>query len=76
MAAAAIAGETEAAHDAVPCFWLAGFRARQELRLLDLTAPWCTRIGASTAINRGMRARARRWSQALYLAFPEADGIA
>lgn len=61
VAAAAIAGETEAAHDAVRCFWLAGFRTRRELRLLDLTVPWCTRIGASTAINSGMRARAQRW---------------
>ena len=56
--------------------WLVGFRTRQDLRLLDLTGSWCTRIGASTAINSGVRARARRWSQALYLAFPEADGIA
>ena len=29
----------------------------------------------STAINSGPRARARRWSQALYAAFPEADGL-
>jgi len=56
--------------------WLVGFLTRREVRLLDLTGPLCTHIGASTAIGSGSRARARRWSQALYTAFPEADGIA
>ena len=56
--------------------WLAAFTPTRDLALLDLTGTWCTRIGASTAINSGRRDRARRWSQALYAAFPQADGIA
>lgn len=30
---------------------------------------------ASTAINSGPRPRARRWSQAIYLAYPAMDGL-
>lgn len=56
--------------------WLVAFTPQRRLRLLDLTGPWCTHIGASTAINSGPRARARRWARALYEAFPDADGIA
>ena len=56
--------------------WLVGFAPRRPLRLLDLTGTFCTRVGASTAINSGRRDRARRWSQAFYDAFPQADGIA
>ncbi|MSP59410.1 MAG: RES domain-containing protein [Myxococcales bacterium] len=55
--------------------WLCSFRVARPLRLLDLTGAWPTRAGASTAIHSGLRARARRWSQHLYAAFPEAEGL-
>lgn len=54
---------------------LAMFRTVRELRLLDLTGFWATRIGASSAISSGPREITRRWSQALYEAFPIADGL-
>jgi hypothetical protein len=52
------------------------FELDRALTLLDLTGKWITRAGASTAIHSGSRARARRWSQALYDAFPGIEGIA
>jgi hypothetical protein len=55
--------------------WLVAFRPLRALRLLDLTGTWPTRAGASTAIGSGVRARARRWSQVVQLAFPELDGL-
>src|SRR5207245_2899479 len=45
------------------------------LRLLDLHSPWSTRAGASMAIASGRRDRARRWSQAIYAAYPAAQGL-
>jgi hypothetical protein len=54
--------------------WVA-FDTSQPLRLLDLTGTWPTRAGASMAIGTGPRARARRWSQAIYEAFPDLDGL-
>ena len=33
------------------------------------------RAGASTALHSGRRDRARRWSQAIYAAYPGADGL-
>ncbi|MHB8417969.1 MAG: RES family NAD+ phosphorylase [Myxococcales bacterium] len=56
--------------------WLAAFELTRELRLLDATGSWPTRAGASMALGSGPRARARRWSQAIYAAFPAAEGIA
>ena len=55
--------------------WLVGFATTQELHLLDLTGLWPTRAGASMAINSGQRARARRWSQAIYEAYPAVQGL-
>jgi hypothetical protein len=55
--------------------WLVGLVARQPLRLLDLTGAWPTRAGASMAIGTGFHARARRWSQAIYAAYPDIDGL-
>ena len=54
--------------------WVA-FNLREELRLLDLTGTWPTRAGASMALTTGQRARARRWYQAIYQAFPQVDGL-
>lgn len=55
--------------------WLVAFRVQRPLRLLDLTGAWPTRAGASMAINSGPRPRARRWSRAIYAAYPEAEGL-
>jgi len=55
--------------------WLAGFRTVAPLRLLDLHSPWPTRAGASMAIASGRRDRARRWAQAIYAAYPPAQGL-
>ena len=46
-----------------------------DLRLLDLTGTWPTMAGASMALASGLRARARRWSQAIHAAFPAVDGL-
>jgi hypothetical protein len=55
--------------------WLVGFRLAADVRLLDLTGLWPTRAGASTAINSGPRSVARRWSGAIYDAYPDAAGL-
>lgn len=55
--------------------WLAGFRLTRAIRLLDLTGSWPTRAGASVALSSGARPRARRWSQAIYDAYPGAEGL-
>jgi hypothetical protein len=55
--------------------WLVGFALAAPLRLLDLTGAWPTRAGASMAINSGPRPRARRWSRAIYVAYPAAQGL-
>lgn len=56
--------------------WLVGFRVTRDISLLDLTGPWVTKAGASTAIHSGARSRARRWSSAVYEAFPNIEGLA
>lgn len=55
--------------------WLAGFTIVRNVRLLNPCDRWPTRAGASMALNTGMRARARRWSCAIYAAYPEAEGL-
>ena len=55
--------------------WLAAFALQQDLALLDLTGLWPTVAGASSALASGQRPRARRWSQAIYGAFPEVQGL-
>jgi hypothetical protein len=55
--------------------WLVGFALGAPLRLLGLTGAWPTRAGASMAINTGPRPRARRWSRAIYAAYPAAQGL-
>ena len=54
---------------------LVAFRITRDLQLLDLTGAWLTRAGASMAINSGSRALARRWSRAIYSAYPQVDGL-
>ena len=55
--------------------WLVGFELISELALLDLRGLWPTRAGASMAINTGRRDRARRWSRAIYEAYPAIHGL-
>jgi hypothetical protein len=55
--------------------WLVGFALAGDVTLHDLTGTWPTLAGASMAISSGLRARARRWSQALYDAYPRAQGL-
>ena len=55
--------------------WLVGFALVAPLTLLDLTGAWPTAVGASMAINTGPRARAQRWSRAIYAAYPDIHGL-
>ena len=55
--------------------WLTAFDLDAAVTLLDLTGDWPTRAGASAAINSGPRPRARRWSQCIYDAFPDIEGL-
>ena len=55
--------------------WLVGFRLVRNVCVLSLAGAWPTRAGASMAINTGSRARARLWSQAIYDAYADVQGI-
>jgi hypothetical protein len=55
--------------------WLVSFRIVSDLTLLDLTGLWPTYAGGSQEINTGERSRTRRWSEAIYLAFPHVHGL-
>ena len=46
-----------------------------DLELLDLTGAYSTRAGASMLINCGSRRRARLWSRAFYVDYPEIQGL-
>ena len=54
---------------------LVGFELAAPLTLLDLTGRFPTRLGASTAMHSGPRPKARRWSRALYDAYPTVQGL-
>ncbi len=56
--------------------WLVAFDLAHDVDVLDLTGTWPTRAGGSMAIGSGPRPRARRWSQAIYSAYPKVDGLA
>ncbi len=55
--------------------WLVGWKLTRELVLLDLGGTWPTRAGASMAINTAPHARCRRWSRAIWAAYPKLDGL-
>ncbi len=55
--------------------WLVALIVAAPLTLLDLTGAWPTRASASMAISTGFHARTRRWSQAIYAAYPAIDGL-
>ncbi len=54
---------------------LAAFQLTRDLHLLDLTGAWPTRAGASMAIHSGSRAKSRAWSRAIYVAYPNVEGL-
>jgi hypothetical protein len=45
------------------------------LRLIDLTGPAATRLGASHAISSGPKRVTRRWARALRQSWPDLDGL-
>jgi hypothetical protein len=55
--------------------WLVVFETLADLKLLDLTGDFATRMGASMAIHSGSRGRARGWARDLYEAYPQTQGI-
>ncbi|MDQ6602168.1 MAG: RES family NAD+ phosphorylase [Chloroflexota bacterium] len=55
--------------------WLVSFRITGQINALDLTGLWPTLAGGSQEINNGDRHDARRWSRAIYTAFPQVDGL-
>jgi hypothetical protein len=55
--------------------WVVVFETLGELKLLDLTGDFATRMGASMAIHSGSRGRARGWARDLYEGYPEIQGI-
>ena len=56
-----------------PC--LASFATAASVRVLDLAHLWPTKAGASMAICAGSRAIARKWSRAIYRAYPQVEGL-
>jgi hypothetical protein len=54
---------------------VAVFALAADVPLVDLRGVFATRLGASTAIHSGPRARSRAWARALYVAYPNARGI-
>ena len=55
---------------------LVGFAMRFSLKLLDLTGAFPTRIGACMGLMIGARSVVRNWARGLYMAYPEAQGLA
>lgn len=54
---------------------LAAFSLVEDVPLLSLRGRWPTRAGASSNINSGPRPRCRRWSRAIYEAYPGVSGL-
>ncbi len=55
--------------------WVVGFELASAVHLLDLTGVWPTRAGASMVLSSGPRPRARRWSRAIFDAYPSIQGL-
>lgn len=54
---------------------LAAFSLSEDVPLLGLRDTWPTKAGASANINSGPRPRCRRWSRAIYEAYPDVCGL-
>lgn len=55
--------------------WIVRFETIRDVQLLNLTNWWPTKAGASMAINSGSKAKARKWSKAIYSAYPHVEGL-
>jgi len=55
--------------------WLASFRLRSTLVLLDLTGGFAAELEASAALLTGPRRYARNWARGFYEAYPMIDGL-
>ena len=55
--------------------WLVVFETLGQLKLLDLTGDFATRMGASMAIHSGSRGRARAWARDMYEAYLDVQGV-
>lgn len=55
--------------------WLVSFMLSGELRLLDLTDVFCTRVGASAKLASGPFAHAQNWSRGFYEVYEEVHGL-
>lgn len=55
--------------------YLTAWRPVRSLRLLDLTAKWPVRNGASHAINTGRHDLCRAWARSIYERWPTVDGL-
>jgi RES domain len=55
--------------------WLVTFQLATVVTLLDLRGNFATRLGASTALHSGPRARSRAWARELYEAYPQIKGL-
>jgi hypothetical protein len=55
--------------------WLVSLALTRDVVLLDLTGVWPTKARASMAINTGPRGTCRLWSQRIYEAYPQVDGL-
>ena len=55
--------------------WIVRFETMRDVQLLNLTNLWPTKAGASMAINSGSKAKARKWSKAIYSAYPNVEGL-
>ena len=54
---------------------LAAFSLAEDVPLLSLRDTWPTKAGASANMNSGPRPRCRRWSRAIYEAYPDVRGL-
>lgn len=55
--------------------YLAVFRLRRAVHLLDLGGTWPTRAGASQALSSGRRDRAQAWARAVWSAYDDVEGL-
>lgn len=55
--------------------YLTAFTLTRGVQLLDLTAGWPLRTGASHTINTGPKHRTRAWTRAFLTAWPQLDGL-
>lgn len=56
--------------------WFVLWRAARPIPVLDMVdSAWIVRAGGNAAISSGARSMARRWSKAVYRAYPSVAGI-